>query len=445
VLRNLAEQEKAMTIASIPPICAAKPFGVGLGNQWAQTAPDHLSAASADLGRWQQLQASAGFRWPAHFPYTPLLDYFRSVGRNTADAGLVSELQLLQRSVAAVDSEARVTGDAELLALWLPMTFDTTDGTYDSYIGAQILESLTDRLGIWSTGQVIDTVAAAVLADLVLIEAEALESDVTSKRQVARVRAAVQALHGTAGFAPDARNTQRGPLTALPTSALDLIDVAQDIAAAVLDASPDCVRRCVTLTLVPTTAVHDELMFIRSIQAFECVYQQIARCVDIAIDEILGGDPAAAVAELHDASARLAATSILYRLVTTMPKDSFAVIRGATDGRSAIQSRAYNRVEQLCTRSASSPPAATPVRPTVEEVVHQRQEELGPFFTLSLTAAMQTLDQAWGSMKRTHWGIALKIIGRVPGTGGTAGADYLQVKSHQPLFPALTPCEDRAS
>ena len=51
-------------------------------------------------------------------------------------------------------------------------------------------------------------------------------------------------------------------------------------------------------------------------------------------------------------------------------------------------------------------------------------------------SALAELAAAWTAMKKTHWGIALKIIGRVPGTGGTAGADFLRERAERPLTAA---------
>jgi len=436
-----------MTIASVQEIRPAIASGVGSENRWVQAepdAPDRLTQAELDLHRWKALRHSAGVRWPACFPYESVLGYLRSAGRNRAEPRLIRELRKAHLALTTERAGRRSTADADLLTSWLPMTFDAGDGTYDSYIGAPILEALPERLeGSYSTGEVIDTVAAAVLADLVLVEAEALEADPTGKRQAARLRAAVQALRGAVLFAPDSVVVGAEDGTEVPTTAAELIDTSFELAGGVLDASPDLLRRSVSYTLLPTTTRHDELMFIRGIQAFECVYQQVARSAEIAIDEIRGGDPVAAAAELDRATARLAATPILYRLVTTMPKESFAVIRDATDGRSAIQSRPYNRVEQLCARSDLDgvhcrPADQTGGRPTLEEVLAERGAGLDEAVAVPLAASMQRLDEAWRSMKRTHWGVALKIIGRVPGTGGTAGADYLQEKSQQHLFPNLT-------
>lgn len=111
-------------------------------------------------------------------------------------------------------------------------------------------------------------------------------------------------------------------------------------------------------------------------------------------------------------------TSGVFRVLTTMPKDAFAVIRANTDGRSAVQSRAYRTVE----RSAPELHGAL--------LTSSLQE-------CELQSVMSELDTAWGAMKRTHWGITMKVIGTVRGTGGTAGASYLREAAEARLFPAL--------
>ncbi|MEV5504273.1 hypothetical protein AB0M50_53605 [Nonomuraea fuscirosea] len=127
-----------------------------------------------------------------------------------------------------------------------------------------------------------------------------------------------------------------------------------------------------------------------------------------------------------------------------MPKESFALIRSSTDGRSAIQSRAYREVERL---SAPLPTEQLPMellrldeRPRPGRSLQEEYLAAGAGSPLDgLAAAMAGLDEAWQAMKRTHWGITLKIIGRVPGTGGSSGADYLREAAERPLFPALSP------
>jgi tryptophan 2,3-dioxygenase len=151
---------------------------------------------------------------------------------------------------------------------------------------------------------------------------------------------------------------------------------------------------------------------------------------------------AAAATELGDAAGRIERTPILYRVLTTMSREGFAVIREHTHGRSAVQSRAYREIERTC-----APRQPGPVDANVPDVrlpgpsLQQVYTELsgGPCRArlAPVAGAMARLDEAWRSMKRTHWGITLKIIGRVPGTGGTGGASYLKVAADLPLFPLL--------
>jgi tryptophan 2,3-dioxygenase len=128
----------------------------------------------------------------------------------------------------------------------------------------------------------------------------------------------------------------------------------------------------------------------------------------------------------------LALSPALYRVVTTMPPEVFAVIRAHTDGRSAIQSRGFRRIEAVC---APRPDIAAGV--PLQEALLRATERLGGVATARLCAELVRLDEAWCAMKRTHWGITVKIIGTVPGTGGTTGADYLRRAAAVPLFPAL--------
>jgi tryptophan 2,3-dioxygenase len=145
---------------------------------------------------------------------------------------------------------------------------------------------------------------------------------------------------------------------------------------------------------------------------------------------------------VDDAGSRVAATPLLYRVLTTMSRPAFAVIRAHTHGRSAVQSRAFRQVERI---SAVLPPRpeddmaakVTVAGPTLQEVFATRMETMGAGRMRRVAEAMMRLDEGWRAMKRTHWGITRKIIGDVPGTGGTSGAAYLRNAAELPLFPLL--------
>ncbi|GAA1989612.1 hypothetical protein GCM10009738_82260 [Kitasatospora viridis] len=333
--------------------------------------------------------------------------------------------------LAALRETLAAERDPELSA-WLRMTVDQEDGDYASYLGGELYERHAGRTGERRGDDAIDDeVVIALIADLVSLEARALGSAPGNDRQRARTRAALQALAGLAELAPD-----RAPGHELLTAAelagplagrLDdgaLAERASAVAAAVADTTTAGTRRLVDLTLLPVTRMHDELMFIRMIQVFEILYTHVGNGLADAAELLDRGEVEAACAVLAKATGRMQATRMLYRVLTTMPPEAFSVIRNNTDGRSAIQSLAHRRVEQLSTS-------------TVQEAFERRSPRLDDAQLHDLVTVLKAMDTSWTTAKRTHWGITLKIIGSVAGTGGTTGADYLATRSVIPLFPFL--------
>lgn len=186
--------------------------------------------------------------------------------------------------------------------------------------------------------------------------------------------------------------------------------------------------------------LHDELMFIRVLQIFETLYRQVFGQLVRAREAMAARKAEAARTALVGANARLALSPPLYRVMTTMPPEAFAVIRANTDGRSAVQSRWFRLIEQLGAPRPAPPavdglPDISIDGPTVQDTFLGAARGLGQDDLLALAEPLAELDAAWSAMKRTHWGVALKIIGSVPGTGGTTGADYLRRAAELPLFP----------
>ncbi|CAM5410564.1 hypothetical protein GCM10010329_76850 [Streptomyces spiroverticillatus] len=395
-----------MTTALSPAHTAAGPApaedparapGVG-GPSLAAARPDPADLdprrALRELAHWR-----AGTREAACFPYDAVLGHYRTVGKNAVGAELLSAL----RAVAAEAAPVPAGPAARLLADWLPQVVDGTHGDYDSYLGSPVYASLA------RTGTPTAQVLAALLGDLVAVEAATLAGAPDGR---ARTRAALRVLAATA----------QGGAAAVPPNGADdpaaLAEACTRAVRAAREAVPDGVLRAVELTLTPTTRSHDELMFIRVIQIFEAVFAAVARSVGAATDAVAAGRGEAAREALEGARRHVAWTSGVFRVLTTMPKDAFAVIRANTDGRSAVQSTAYRTVETTS--------------PELHRALLRSEVEAG-----ELTPVMRELDDAWGAMKRTHWGITMKVIGAVRGTGGTAGASYLREAAEARLFPAL--------
>ncbi|MFI0982047.1 hypothetical protein ACH4SP_34195 [Streptomyces sp. NPDC021093] len=398
-----------------PAVDPARAPGVG-GPSLTAARPDPADLdprrALRELAHWRAEGQEA-----ARFPYGAVLGHYRAVGKNAVGAELLTALRAVEPAVPAPAVPAPAvpepapagTADpaARLLTDWLPQVVDGAQGDYDSYLGSPVYASLA-RSGV-RTGQVI----TALLADLVAIEAATLAGAPAGR---ARTRAALRALTATAGLAAGCE-AATAPQTANDDTA-ELVGACADAVGAARSAVPSGVLRAVELTLTPTTRCHDEQMFIRVIQIFEAVFAAVARAIAAATEAVTAGRAELARELLEDANRQVAGTSGVFRVLTTMPKDAFAVIRANTDGRSAVQSEAYRTVE------------------TSAPELHRALLHSG-LRRPELTSAMGELDTSWGAMKRTHWGITMKVIGAVRGTGGTAGASYLREAAEARLFPAL--------
>ncbi|MBE1576312.1 hypothetical protein ACFORH_04745 [Amycolatopsis roodepoortensis] len=381
------------------------------------------------LDRWSARTSGPAAEGTSGFPFEAVLGHFQAVGRNQADPDLIERLRVLAGSLPP----PRTVHD-RILANWLPGTFDHEDGNYDSYAAIPLLEELAGADGPDRIDAGLDGLIVALLADLLRFEATGLRANPNAAKQRARTQATFRALVRAGEIAPLAEDL----LPSIPSSDTARGDRELAAADAVLTRVAEPVRHAVRIAMLPTTNRHDEVMFIRSVQTFELLYRRIARGLERAVSFVDGGEPSAAIGEVTEAADKIAATTLLYRVLTTMPRESFAEIRANTSGRSAIQSRAYREIEL---RGAPIPPNPQAPPLSVEGISLQEVFTAmpgGPAAT-ALAAAMRNLDDAWRGMKRTHWGITLKIIGQVPGTGGTSGADYLRIAADQPLFPVLHP------
>jgi hypothetical protein len=415
--------------------------GVGGLNAAALRATDadlNGSRAREELRRWRSMPLGAPCPsthpppLKQSFPFAEILTHYQSVGRIYADRELAGQLRRLHAKVVA--GEVRGAEPGWLFAGWLPSTCDQDDGSYNSFLGKPLLENLHAVLVAARGGQEsdvdasVDTLIAVLAADIALVEACALPTARDERRQRRRTLTAFHALTRCTPDLPEFRAA--GPELAAADRALrdgpeapGLATITRDAAMAVLLLAPAPVQVAVEVSTLPITRLHDEHMFLRCVQAFETLYLQVERHLDRARSALRIGDVDRATTQLNAATARISVTPSLYRILTTMPREVFAVIRGLTDGRSANQSQPYRRVEQA--------------GPVLESIVLGEVAHSGAGASDGLLDAMRDLDVAWRGMKRTHWGITLKIIGAVPGTGGTSGASYLKAGADAPLFPKL--------
>ncbi|MGK4580267.1 hypothetical protein [Kitasatospora sp. HPMI-4] len=380
------------------------------------------------------------------FPYRAVVDYYRMVGKARVAPELVALLRGLR---IRIDCSGRgrpwSSPDAWLLDRWLPLTFTDQPMAYDGYAGHKLLQAAH-----WEGDdpeRAEDLLLAALLTDLAEVELEALAVTPTT-RQRTRTGAVLRALARLGEYAP-AAGVPTAPLAAVRDALAArsddraLLRAGGEARSAVRARVPYPLARAVEIGLLPVTTVHDEHMFIRCIQLFERLFARQAGALTDAIEAVHRGRPAEAAAVLTAAADRLTgATGPLYRILTTMPPESFAVIRDHTHGASAIQSRPYQMIELVSAKREDSPhtPAKGPLFTVVSTLQEEFLQHVADWRTEDarrLREAMVRLDDSWRAMKRTHWGVTLKIIGKVPGTGGTAGAEYLRTAAGVPLFPLL--------
>ncbi|WP_146060485.1 hypothetical protein [Amycolatopsis sp. CA-128772] len=384
------------------------PGGAGVGgvSEAAARGGDRHAAVTAVHAWLAACRGPAGPAEVARFPFAPVLRRYRAVGRAYAGDELVTLLRTVHSRLPG-DGRARL---AWPLPEWLPSTADQTGGGYDGYLAAPLLDSPAGA--DLPAHRAAADLLAALAADLLELEVRALG------RRPGRVPR--QRARACLGVLARLRDDAVPP----PSADEELADLAGAWIAETGETIAPRVRVVTELSLLPMTPLHDELMFIRCLQLFETLYRRIGDALEAARDALVRLAVERARVLVADAARLLALSPPLYRVVTTMPPAAFAVIRAHTDGRSAIQSRGFRRVEALCAG-------------TLQEAVLRAGDRLGGVATARVCAELGRLDEAWCAMKRTHWGITLKIIGTVPGTGGTTGAEYLRRAAGVPLFPAL--------
>ena len=149
--------------------------------------------------------------------------------------------------------------------------------------------------------------------------------------------------------------------------------------------------------LLPTTRLHDEQMFIRSIQIFEGLYRQTATAISSATRNLLAVKPHLRRTASTGPPGRLEAIPTLFRVLTTMPIDAFSVLRGFTNGRSAVQSRAYREIRSharpLIGAFITPPSTSTPGKITLQCVYLSTRSTLAD--AMHFEKSMRRLDRAW--------------------------------------------------
>lgn len=392
----------------------------GVGGFTAHAVQADITDPAADVQRWTRTlllaSAAGGDAFAEHcaaFPYAAVVDHVRRYGKTAVSPWVPATLEYAHRALHQCARGFGAGLDAGtpggVLDRWLPLTLDLHRDalSYDSYIGNPLLETVDDGPAA------VDGLITALVADLAGHEARE-RFRTGGPGQEKRTRAALRALLRVREISPYAANAV---VAAADVAEQDAAAAAAGLAARTLEATPRSVAEIVTLTMLPMTALHDEVMFVRTVQILDRLFAVLAAAARETDKALAERDVPAGAALLAAAAGRVEGTAPVLRLLATMPAEVFAVLRMTTEGSSAIQSRSFRDFE---TTAATLDPSPLPAAD--RERIH---------------ASMARLQRAWQAFKRTHWGIAVKLIGSAAGTGGTSGARYLSERKDRPLFPLL--------
>ncbi|AIA00688.1 hypothetical protein [Streptomyces noursei] len=211
---------------------------------------------------------------------------------------------------------------------------------------------------------------------------------------------------------------------------------------------PTTLALLVESSLPVATAEPDEPLFIRSVQIMELLAEQAAFHLRETHRQAHATtpEPSALAFLLHATADSLDRAQHVFRLVATIDPTQFATIRAATAGTGALQSTGFARLERCCRGEdalrpetvdavgLATAPAPIPSLSATLARVTTRLEAHNQTAAEQLRMAVQAVNEQWQRWKRTHLGVAKKIIGDVPGTGGTDGVRYLARHLEEPLL-----------
>ncbi|MFC8850262.1 MULTISPECIES: tryptophan 2,3-dioxygenase family protein [unclassified Micromonospora] len=405
----------------------------------------------------------SGVSDPGDFPYSTVLGEFQRVGKHFVEKELLALLDEIRARVAASPGSAAPA--TRLLRDFLDVALDKWDGRYDyrSYLALPLLR-LPCAAGDPVTDPAADPAGTRRDSDRLLLR---LVADALAFELAAAAGATTLLPEQRPGPETVAKRCRLGVRAALP--ALSRLDPARAVddrepaaAAAALHAlvAADLTgdeERELRLSMLPVYVTHDEYLFVRVLQAYECVFAGLADELRGTVAALSAGHPTAAADRLAYARDRLATAGPLFSLLATMQPESFRTFREYTGGASAIQSRSYKLMEALCRTPDGSRLDSAAYRsvPEVREWVLAGHPTVDAAYRTAVRAGrlagadrarvegeMRAFADAVLGWRRTHHRLATRMLGARPGTGYTEGTPYLAAVRSIPVFTAVghDPC-----
>lgn len=383
------------------------------------------------------------------FPLGPLVSHINGVGKHFLAPELLTALDRARRAWAGHHS-----GD-DFLADFLDVVLDKYDDRYD-YPSYTALPLLACAPGRTMDGQRIhrDRTVALLMADVVRFETDAQNG---RGREPSGMRPGPSAADkrrrlATRVMAPPAyRLLDAAGRHELPRDAGTVADPDRLAEAVHALATPEATQ-ALTAAMLPVYTLHDEHLFLRTLQAFEATFWAMAGMLEEAVGVLRREHPGDAATLIGGVAELLAESLPLFSLLATMQPEAFQTFREFTDGASAIQSEGYKTFESLCSTPGLdrlNAPAFLSVPAVREQVLEGRPTAEGTWEDVISTGwldqagaeavreAARRLERTHQRWKQTHYRLAVRMLGTRTGTGSTEGVPYLESVLRNRLFRTL--------
>ncbi|MCZ2523484.1 hypothetical protein [Streptomyces sp. HB2AG] len=401
----------------------------------AQTRTAALVAARARscVEQWCRAVAQAPDR-AVPFPFGAVTTVVRRCGTADLAPDLVGAL-VRARSVAAARA-GEPPGEGWFTARWLDCLTSPALGrrTYETYTMSGLIDEYC-RAGAFLLRA--GTVNALLVGDLVRHE---LRFPGPRGDAALAARRATAVLHLAGGPAADG-----------PADRERVLKECERFLPSAARPGPGVLPLLLSATPLPATTEPDEHLFVRSVQSMELLASVAEAHARAALRRHAAKEDAGIPPHLHAVADALHTASRLFRVVITIDPAQFDRIRAATRGTGALQSRGFASLERLCrgagglrpeTVEAVSPDRAPAARPSLADLV-RRADTHGDRLRGELRGAAERVDREWLRWKRAHYGVVRKVIGGVPGTGGTRGLAYLRQHVNTPLLDTAPPTAEK--
>ncbi len=386
------------------------------------------------------------------FPYEEVVRQFHLVGKHFVSRELLVVLAGVRDRLTKMNGP---WADMRTLLNFLDTALDKPDGRYDypSYLALDLLDlpSVSDPVDhapyIRSR---CDRTLVQLIADALYFEFSIAEGYLNILPELRPDATLVEKRyrHGLRAARPALKRLGLADSVA----ATDSEQAARQLFSVVRADMSDHERQAMQISVLPVASLHDEYLFLRVLQAFETSFSLIAVQLRAALAALNSAEIDQCTQFLSVGEDTYREAAPLFSMLATMRVESFRTFRNFTEGASAIQSRNHKIVESLCRRPEQDrldSPAFRSVpevrdrvlggAPTLDDAVLAMRKSAGVTSAdrHRVEDAMCRFARAQLRWRKTHYRLALRMLGDATGTGYTEGTPYLASALDIPVFETV--------